>query len=79
VTGHAPFSIGEALDAYDAHRREEQVEREAERERHAPHDPLDDYAASLSATAHPPSECGDPYDCPAHGEQYRAYHDQEKP
>jgi len=67
------FSIGAALDAHDAQR---QAEREAEHDEGPPRNHvLDDYAATLTATNHPPNECGDPYDCPAHGEQYRAYHE----
>jgi hypothetical protein len=35
-------------------------------------DALDDYAALLARTGvHPPNECGDPYDCPAHSGQFR--------
>ena len=65
------FSIGEALDAFD---RWQYVQREAERDERPVPDALDEYAALLTSTAHPPNECGDPYDCPAHGEQFRSYH-----
>lgn len=62
------FSIGEALDAFDASHR---AQREAERDEHPPRDALDAYATSLTATTHPPNECADPYSCATHGEQYR--------
>lgn len=71
MSGYAEFSIGEALDAFDAQR---QAEREAAHDEGRLPDALDDYAATLTATAHPPNECGDPYSCPTHGDQYRAYH-----
>lgn len=66
----SPFSIGAALDAYDAQRL---AERESTQHESPRPDALDDYAAGLSSSAHPPSECGDPYDCAIHGDQYRAY------
>lgn len=66
------FSIGEALDAYDAATR---AQRETECDEPVEDTTLADYASLLTATAHPPEECGDPYDCPTHGEAYRAYMD----
>lgn len=64
------FSIGHAIAAYD---REMYAQREAERDELPRRDALDNYAATVSSRAHPPNECGDPYDCPIHGEQYRSH------
>lgn len=64
------FSISEALATFDAWHGDQ---REAERDELPPPDALDEYSGSLTATAHPPSECADPYSCAAHGKQYRIY------
>lgn len=67
-----PFSIGADLDAYD---RQRYLQAEAERDERPVPDALDSYTALLATGNHPPQECGDPSDCPAHAEMWQAYYD----
>jgi hypothetical protein len=69
------YTIGEALDTFEAWLRDQ---REAERDELPRPDALDEYAGLLSTVAHPPNECGDPAGCDVHSEQYRTYNATER-
>ena len=70
-----PFSIGEALDAYDAEWWRQREEEHEERARGPRRDALDEYTQLLAGGAHPPSECGDPASCRQHAEAWWAGYD----